>query len=126
MEGDREKEEDKGRERRKERKEERRRRKTRREMVAGWGEGGEEEDTYCLCSIVGVCASFSMVVMRLEGKGDVSMCLRMGDGIREEGMLSAVWKRGRGKSVCTSVYEWCVCKCVGRETHIFLGVGGCA
>ena len=49
-----------------------------------------------------------MVVMRLEGEGDVSMCLRMGDGIREEGMLSAVRKRGRRKSVSTWVYEWCV------------------
>lgn len=40
-----------------------------------------------------------MVVMRLEGEGDVSMCLRMGEGIREEGMLSAVWRRGSVKYV---------------------------
>ena len=69
-----------------------------REKVGG---RGEAEETYCLCSIVGVYTSFSMVVRRLEGEGDVSMCLRMGDGIREEGILSAVWRRVRGKSVST-------------------------
>ena len=98
-----------------------------REKVVG---RGEAEETYCLCSIVGVYTSFSMVVRRLEEEGDVSMCLRMGDGIREEGILSAVWRRGRGKSR----YMSGVCKCEERgergngerETHIFLGVGGCA
>lgn len=61
------------------------------------GKGGrkrkERKGMYLQFSRAGVCAPLSMTLRRSEGEGEDNMCLRTGEGMREGGVLSAVWRR---------------------------------